>query len=85
VPPLQRAPLTVQAGGQGVALEEKAVKSWNADLAKLSDALRSKHADVTTSVFSAYDVFDKAMNNPAAFPQTAMLRDTKAFCNGYAK
>ena len=79
---MQRAPLTF--GTQGVGLEEKAVIEWNQDLANMSQTLHNKHLDATSFVFSTYDVYTKALDDPKVFPQTAELKDATGFCGAYS-
>jgi hypothetical protein len=70
---------------ESVGREDKAIKSWNSKLKTLSDSFRSKHPGVMATIFSTYDVFNKVLDHPEAFPQTAILKNTKEFCNGYAR
>jgi hypothetical protein len=86
VPPLERAPLTVEKKDNvSMTREDNAIKAWNANLKTLSDSFRTKHPNVTANVFSTYDVFNKVLDHPEAFPQTSILKNTKEFCTGYAR
>ncbi|KAF2397470.1 hypothetical protein EJ06DRAFT_481860 [Trichodelitschia bisporula] len=84
VPPLQRTPLTKAGPKEGIPLEEAAVKDWNKRLGAMVDTLR-KRSGVTAWIVSSYTIFDKAMDNPAAYKQTAGLKDTGSFCEAYGK
>jgi hypothetical protein len=86
VPPLERAPLTMEKKDNvSMTREDNAIKSWNNQLKSLSDSFRNKHPNVTATVFSTYDVFNNVLDHPEAFPQTAILKNTKEYCNGYAR
>ncbi|KAF2435727.1 hypothetical protein EJ08DRAFT_286888 [Tothia fuscella] len=85
VPPLHRAPLTVESGNnQSVGLELKAINEWNSKLSAMADKFKASHPGVTTFVFSTFDVFNQIMDKPASFPPTAELANTNNFCAGYA-
>jgi hypothetical protein len=77
--------MTAEKKDDSATREENAIKTWNGKLVALSDSFRSKHPGVTTSIFSTYDVFNKVLDHPEAFPQTAVLKNTKEFCAGYAR
>jgi phospholipase/lecithinase/hemolysin len=79
---MQRAPLTA-GNADGVTSEDKAVRAWNAELIKMSDALRAKHPDATSLVFSTSEVYNKVLDDPLSYPQTKGLKDTKEFCGTY--
>jgi hypothetical protein len=83
---LERAPLTAEKkDNESIRREDKAVKTWNSKLKNLSDSFRSKHPDIMATIFSTYDVYNKVIDHPEAFPQTLSLKNTKEFCQGYAR
>ncbi|KAI5855385.1 hypothetical protein BZA05DRAFT_370271 [Tricharina praecox] len=67
VPPIQRAPLTVESSAEAVALETRAVNSYNALLSSRVSALKKAHTDVWSKIVSTTKVFNNIMDRPAKY------------------
>lgn len=83
VPPLEYTPFTTAAGGRAVEMEAGDVKAWNKDLEEMAGNLPKILPDSTSFVFDTYKLFARILQDPDAYPQTAGLKDTKAFCSAY--
>ncbi|KAF2099755.1 hypothetical protein NA57DRAFT_75260 [Rhizodiscina lignyota] len=87
VPPIQRAPKTAlapNASAQGlVEKESTAIADWNMRLVNMASNLTSTYSDATAFVFDTYGLFNNALDNPKAYEQTKMLKNTTNFCASY--
>jgi phospholipase/lecithinase/hemolysin len=84
VPPLQKSPMS-QKYPASLSKEQAALKNWASRLDGLASALKSRHPEVMARTFSTYNVFDKIIENPRAFPQTSNLKEIADFCDQYSK
>jgi phospholipase/lecithinase/hemolysin len=84
VPPLERLPYITSKGNATIALAHTAVTYWNAKLNSLALKFRTKHPDVTFSVYGTYNLFNRIMDNPQGYKQTAKVKNTTGYCKGYA-
>jgi len=83
VPPVERAPATLEYGADDQIIEGAAILEWNGRLIKVARQLRGKHADVTVFALDTYSIFNAVLNNPKVFPQTAGYRNTTRYCATY--
>ena len=83
VPPVDRSPLTTRQGSDFSAKERIHIQQWNDGVVQLAADLRRK-PDTTVFVFDAHTPFSRVMDDPAAFPETAIYRDTTSFCEAYS-
>ena len=84
VPPVERAPVTLEYGVNDEVVECAAIREWNRRLIKVVRQLREKHRDVTIFALDTYAIFNAVLNNPKVFPQTAGYRNTTSYCEAYA-
>ena len=84
VPPVQRAPMTLEYGARDEVVEGSAIQEWNERLIKVVRQLQKKHTDVTIFALDTYTIFSAVLNNPKIFPQTAGYRNTTSYCEAYA-
>ena len=86
VPPVERAPLTLNKddGGYAVENEGRVILEWNRRLANMTKAFGTAHKDAALFVHDTWSVYDRVIKSPAAFKQTRGLRNTTGFCAAYA-
>ena len=95
VPPVNLAPLTLHAGDAATAVpqEGKVIADWNKRLGVMVAAFQAKHpsaANTTTTttktfVHDTWAVFNKVIENPKGYEQTAGLRNVTDYCAAYKK
>jgi len=68
VPPVERAPVTLEYGVKDEVVECAAIREWNRRLIKVVRQLREKHRDVTIFALDTYAIFNAVLNNPKVFP-----------------
>ncbi|KAL1895873.1 hypothetical protein Sste5346_004970 [Sporothrix stenoceras] len=83
VPPVDRSPLTTCQGTDASAKERVHIKKWNDGVAHLATTLQQKPG-TAVFVFDTHAPFSRVMDDPAAFPETAVYRNTTDFCAAYA-
>ncbi|KAI5861427.1 carbohydrate esterase family 16 protein [Durotheca rogersii] len=84
VPPVDRSPLTVGQGQRAAEQERAAIADWNGRVADLAAALKSNHTEqVNVWLYDTNESFGRVIDNPTAFPQTAGLKNTTAYCTAY--
>ncbi|TVY46295.1 Acetylesterase [Lachnellula occidentalis] len=83
VPPVDRAPLTLVQSTSNQAMEKADITAWNAALLNLAKSLKSNHSDVNIFTVDANALFTKVLDNPASYPQTALYKNTTAYCDAY--
>lgn len=83
VPPVDRSPLTTRQGPDFSAKERIHIRQWNDGVAQLADDLR-RRPGATVFLYDAHAPSSTAMDDPAAFPETAVYRNTTGFCEAYS-
>ena len=83
VPPVDRSPLTVGQGQQGVDLEKADIAAWNGLVGDMANRLKGKRQEVNAWVVDANKVFGLVLDNPASYQATAGLKNTTGFCAAY--
>ncbi|KAL0766879.1 hypothetical protein CaCOL14_010450 [Colletotrichum acutatum] len=85
VPPLERMPRTTQssAAGERIPLEKAAVEDWNERLGAFVSDLREAHGDVTVFQYDTYGLFDRVMDTPERYKETAVYKNTTTYCSAY--
>ncbi|KAL1895425.1 hypothetical protein Sste5346_005231 [Sporothrix stenoceras] len=86
VPPVDRSPSTVVYGDAAAALEKADIAAFNSLLKDgLAADLKAQHADnANVWAIDTGVLFNTAIDNPTAYPQTAGLKNTTDFCQAYA-
>ena len=85
VPPVDRAPLTLVQSAANQAEEKADILAWNNALISMAKALKTDKPDVNVFTVDANMLFTEVLDNPASFPQTALYKNTTAYCDAYAK
>lgn len=80
VPPIQRAPLTLEQGADAIALETRAVDSYNSLLSARVSALKKAHTGVWAKVFSTTKVFNNILDRPKKYG----FENATGYCAAYA-
>jgi hypothetical protein len=65
--------------------EHMDIPSWNNDLLKMAQILKTDKPDVNIFTIDTSKIFTQVLNNPASYPQTVLYKNTTAFCDAYAK
>ena len=84
VPPLERAPVAVQAGQQSIEQHARAVSDWNRLLAPVAQNLSATYPDVKAFVYDTYSLFNEILNSPSSNKETAGLKNTTTYCQTYS-
>jgi hypothetical protein len=85
VPPVDRSPLMLADDVLDRSTEHMDIVSWNNDLLKMAQSLKTDKPDVNVFTIDTNKIFTQVLNNPASYPQTALYKNTTAFCDAYAK
>ena len=85
VPPVDRAPLTLAQSTANQAEEKADILAWNDALIAMAESLKADKPDVNVFTVDANMLFTEVLDNPASFPQTALYKNTTAYCDAYAK
>lgn len=87
VPPVDRSPLATSNDKASQALEKADIAAFNGLLREtLAVDLKDTHPDKTNVwVVDTGAPFNAVLDNPAAFAQTANIKNTTAFCDAYQK
>ncbi|KXJ93536.1 hypothetical protein Micbo1qcDRAFT_223168 [Microdochium bolleyi] len=83
VPPMDRSPGYIEAGTWNVDQAKIAVAGWKSRMAALAKNLKQSKPDVNLFIYSSAADFGKALDNPAAFGQTAGLKVLDKYCKDY--
>lgn len=83
VPPVNRAPLTVEAGSAAQALEATDIAAYNTNLTRLAANLSSTYSDATTFVFDTNAAFTQVLDDPCSHPETCPYKNTTDYCVYY--
>lgn len=85
VPPVDRSPLTSGQGAASQALEKADIEAFNDKIGDLADQLKDAHSDVNIFTVDTNELFTDVLDKPSSFPQTALYKNTTAYCDAYAK
>ncbi|RDL41893.1 Uncharacterized protein BP5553_01872 [Venustampulla echinocandica] len=83
VPPVDRAPQSLAQSAENQAQEKADIEAWNTLLNDMAKSLKKEKPDVNVFIVDANDLFTQVLDNPASFPQTALYKNTTAFCDDY--
>ncbi|KAL8707252.1 MAG: hypothetical protein Q9220_007695 [cf. Caloplaca sp. 1 TL-2023] len=86
VPPVSRSPAITAKGPAAAASLAKDVQDLNVKLGLMIKNFEDTHHDAKVVLADAHGFLNKVLDNPAQFPQTAQIKDTKGYCaaNGNA-
>ena len=79
MPALDRAPV----GRLGNPFWPDAVNMCNIHIAKLASNFTKARSDIALFDFDTYSFFSTVVDDPAAFPQTRVYKDTTGACPAY--
>ncbi|CAG8974392.1 hypothetical protein HYALB_00010643 [Hymenoscyphus albidus] len=83
-PPVDRSPLALTNSPEQQKTEKDAVAVWNGNLTELVKGFKKEKADTNVFTVDTSEIFNKAMDTPTAFKETAGLKNTTGFCADYA-
>jgi phospholipase/lecithinase/hemolysin len=85
VPPVDRSPLALANTALNQSTEYVDIRSWNEALIRMAQSLKADKPDVNIFTIDTNKYFTQVLNNPASYPQTALYKNTTAYCSAYAK
>ncbi|VUC20931.1 unnamed protein product [Clonostachys rosea] len=87
VPPLERAPRTTQSSDaeNRVPLMKDAVQDWNQRLEVFKRRIQYLHSNANVFLFDTYSLFQKVIDDPAQYEETAIYKDTTTYCSAYQR
>jgi hypothetical protein len=85
VPAIQYAPMAQSLKAAVVSQESNAIQDWANRLTAMAKNFQTTHPDITITVFSAYNVFQKILSGPTAYQQTQNLKALSGYCPQYSK
>lgn len=85
VPPVDRSPLAMANSVLDQSTEHMDILSWNNHLISMAQSLKADKPDVNVFTIDTNKYFTEVLNSPASFPQTALYKNTTAYCDAYAK
>jgi phospholipase/lecithinase/hemolysin len=85
VPPVDRSPLSLANDAVYQQQEKLDITAWNTLVTDLAQNLKKTFSDVNVFTVDAHSIFTKVLDNPASSPQTALYKNTTAYCAAYQK
>ncbi|PQE11689.1 fungal cellulose binding domain-containing protein [Rutstroemia sp. NJR-2017a WRK4] len=83
VPPVDRSPLSLANDAAYQQQEKLDIAAWNTLVTDLAQNLKKTFSDVNVFTVDAHSIFTKVLDNPASYPQTALYKNTTAYCAAY--
>ncbi|KAL3427750.1 Thermolabile hemolysin 2 [Phlyctema vagabunda] len=83
VPPVDRSPLMLAEDASAQEGERADILAWNNLVLDLANNLKTSHPEANVFTIDTHDLFTKVLDNPASFPQTALYKNTTAYCAAY--
>ncbi|PGH10117.1 hypothetical protein AJ80_07567 [Polytolypa hystricis UAMH7299] len=83
VPPVDRSPMMIEQGPDDQRVEAEVLKDFNGRIKKMAKKLERKFRDIKLHQFSTHNLYTKALDNVRAFPETAVYKNTTAYCDEY--
>jgi phospholipase/lecithinase/hemolysin len=85
VPPFDRAPLQIGQGPDSQAIAAAGIANFNARIVRLASSIERAHRGTVVFEFNTHELYTNALNDPTAYPETALYKNLTAFCNDYQK
>jgi phospholipase/lecithinase/hemolysin len=85
VPPVDRSPLTMGQGTASQVAEKADIEDFNNRISGLAGTLKERHGDVNVFAVDTYELFTDVLDKPSSYAQTALYKNTTAYCSAYAK
>lgn len=85
VPPIDRAPMTVEQGEDAMQLEDTMVTDWNERVAALAQDLRSNYTGTFVAEFDYHTLMGDVIDDPTIYPETAVYKNTTEYCDAYGE
>ncbi|CAK7210033.1 hypothetical protein SCUCBS95973_000655 [Sporothrix curviconia] len=84
VPPVDRSPMMLADTPEARASEKMDIATFNGLVRQLADSLKDEHGDnANVWVVDTQVPFNAVLDNVAAYPQTANLKNTTSYCEAY--
>ncbi|CAH0035140.1 unnamed protein product [Clonostachys rhizophaga] len=85
VPPLEHAPRITgsSASATRVPLMANATAHWNSEYKVFQKRINYLYPNATVFVYDTYPLFQKVINDPSQFEETAVYKDTTTYCKAY--
>jgi phospholipase/lecithinase/hemolysin len=87
VPPVNRAPLTLNKddGGYAEENEGKVILDWNKRLVDMTTRFKRKNAGIRVFVHDTWGLFERVIKNPRVYEQTKGYKNVTGYCEAYMK
>lgn len=85
VPPVDRAPLTLEQTSAAQAEEKADILAWNELLINMAHDLKSAFNDINIFTIDSNSIFTRVLDNPRSNSLTAGYRNTTNYCVAYEK
>lgn len=85
VPPVDRAPLTLEETTAAQAEEKADILAWNELLINMAHELKMAFNDINVFTVDTNSIFTRVLENPRSNPLTAGYRNTTDYCVAYEK
>lgn len=85
VPPVDRSPLALANLPADQAREKDDIIAWNTALANMAKSIKAEKPDVNIFVVDSYKYFTEVLDDPKSYKQTALYKNTTAYCTEYQK
>lgn len=85
VPPVDRSPLALGNTPSQQYSELEDIWAWNNATIIMTHRMKEDRPDINIFIIDTNKVFTQVLDNPASYPQTALYKNTTAFCTAYEK
>lgn len=87
VPPLEHAPRITgsSASAERIPLMANATSDWNSHYRNFEKRIRYLHPTASVFVYDTYPLFQRVIDDPSQFTESAMFKDTTTYCKAYQK
>jgi phospholipase/lecithinase/hemolysin len=85
VPPVDRAPLSLELTPEYQAIEKAAILAWNVLITDMAAQLKKTFPDVNVFTVDSWTLFTQVLDDPKSYPQTSGYKNVTAFCEAYKK
>ncbi|KAF5027011.1 hypothetical protein F66182_886 [Fusarium sp. NRRL 66182] len=85
VPPLEQAPRITgsSASATRIPLIASATQDWNKRVNAFQKRIKYLHPTATVFVYDTYPLFERVMDDPSHYKETAIYKDTTSYCSAY--
>ena len=85
VPPVDRSPVTAGQGRLAQDMERSSILTFNRLVGDMVGEAKGHYKDINAWIYDTYRVFNEVLDDPKAYAQTSLYKNTTAYCGAYAK